>query len=181
MDVHSHPLPNMPCTPNALRPCGKRIHGRGIPTCEIKVAEFESQALRSPTDKIFLRHWAWRRLRAATRLRWAATSLPSAHRLSLPPGLHRPANPAVAERHRTWCDKATDRAFALPESRMRNLALISNPSLHCYQSSSLQKRRDFVAARIDEFEILLIRHFILIDGKRGDGDGVRFILVVPAE
>jgi hypothetical protein len=37
----------------------------------------------------------------------------------------------------------------------------------------------FVAAGVDEVQILAVRHLVLIDGKRRDVEGVGFILVVP--
>src|SRR5271170_2255127 len=45
----------------------------------------------------------------------------------------------------------------------------------------IPERAGFVAARVDEFEILLVRHLIPLDGKRGDVNRVSFILVVPAK
>jgi hypothetical protein len=39
----------------------------------------------------------------------------------------------------------------------------------------------FIATGIDKLEIFAVGHFVLIDGKCGHGNGVRFVLVVPAK
>src|SRR5260370_788708 len=75
---------------------------------------------------------------------------------------HGAIEPAVSN----WC----------PENRMQNIVpdfptpIVSSP-----------KRRRVVAARVDEFEILLIGDFELVDGKSGDVRRVGLVLIIPAK
>src|ERR1700678_2921078 len=75
---------------------------------------------------------------------------------------HRPIHPLIAG--------------ALPESWMGNASVrFPTPVIVA------RKHAIFVAACSYEVEILLIRYFVFIDGKRGNVDGVGFVFVVPSE
>src|ERR1700686_2597070 len=63
-----------------------------------------------------------------------------------------------------------------PESRMQNVV----PDFPTPIVSSPKKRR-VVPARVDEFEILLIGYFVLVNGKSGDVRRVGLVLIVPTE
>src|SRR5580704_9244581 len=65
-------------------------------------------ALLHPRDKFAHLQLERHMRRAAIRLRWVATSLPSGRRLSPPPDSHRPANPAATVCLRTWCDRSSN-------------------------------------------------------------------------
>src|SRR5260370_19403578 len=75
---------------------------------------------------------------------------------------HGAIEPAVSN----WC----------PENRMQNIV----PDFPTPTVSS-PKRRRVVAARVDEFEILLIGDFELVDGKSGDVRRVGLVLIIPAK
>src|ERR1700674_4557947 len=61
-----------------------------------------------------------------------------------------------------------------PESRMQNVV----PDFPTPIVSSPERRR-VVPARVDEFEILLIGYFVLVNGKSGDVRRASIVLIVP--
>ena len=160
MEVHSHPLPIISTAPKSLLVAGKALTGVGSQLLKIGVA----RGLRAVRGSLPLR------------LPLATFCRPSAHRRSLLRGSHRRAtsggNGISSNMARYRQASPLRRQNAGWAMLLRGFPIPVGGGPQC---------AIFVAAGLHEFQILRVRDFVLVDGERGDHDGVGFKLVVPAE
>src|SRR5258708_22364922 len=156
---------------------GKYVHRGGAPACEIEIAKLLRRpflaprvlplfALRGSVCRALPLGFSEQRLPcpSCVSVRFRVTHIDGPIQRQWDIVEHRAIQPAIA--------------FMLPESRMRDSAF-GFPVPVCMVVTVSPEHLRFISSRVDELEILLVPHLVLIDGERRNVEPVGFAFLSP--